>query len=78
MSDKTYWSGAIVASISRRRALATAGAAAAGGAFLAACGGGSSSSGGASKPQASSLIAPVSDTSKQAKRGGLNSSMSWG
>src|SRR5690242_18877688 len=71
MSGKSYWDGILGASIKRRRALAAGSAAAAAAALLAACGGGSSSSSSGGKPEVSSLITPVSDTSKQAKRGGI-------
>ena len=71
MSSKSYWDGILGASIKRRRALAAGSAAAGGAALLAACGGGSSSKDSGGKPEVSSLITPVSDTSKQAKRGGI-------
>jgi hypothetical protein len=62
-----YWTSTLVARVSRRRALAMTGSAAAGAAFLAACGSGSSKE---TTPASSLVIAP-SDTSKQAKRGGV-------
>src|SRR5205823_10782842 len=72
MKDNSYWNKVRAAAITRRQALALTGGAAAGAALLAACGGGSSSGGSSgAKQQASSWIAPVSDTSKQAKRGGI-------
>jgi peptide/nickel transport system substrate-binding protein len=65
-----YWAHASRMAVDRRRALSAAGGAAAAAALLAACGGGGGSAG--SKPAGASLISPVEDTTKQAKRGGVN------
>jgi ABC-type transport system substrate-binding protein len=65
-----YWSGVLERRTSRRRALAATGATAAAVAFLAACGGSDGEGGGAGDK--SGLLAEPVDTSKQAKRGGVN------
>jgi peptide/nickel transport system substrate-binding protein len=64
-----YWSTLDTARITRRRALVATGGAALGAAFLAACGGSDKSSSDGDK---SSLVQKPVDTSKTAKRGGVN------
>src|SRR4051794_23855905 len=64
-----YWSTLDTARITRRRALVATGAAALGAAFLGACGGSDKPSGGS---DSSSLVTKPVDTSKSAKRGGVN------
>src|SRR5262245_7989024 len=72
MNKGSYWDGRLT----RRRALATAGVGAAAIA-LAACGGGGNSGGSKVQGDKSGLLVPVTDTSKQAKRGGtMKSSVS--
>src|SRR6476620_941918 len=72
-----YWSKVLAGRVSRRRALITTGGAGLSAAFLAACGGGnsggSSDSGAASGAQGdkSGLVSPLTDTTKQAKKGGV-------
>jgi ABC-type transport system substrate-binding protein len=68
--DNTYWSSVLDSRISRRRALAVTGSTAAAAAFLVACGG--SDNGGSKDGDKSGLLATPVDTSKQAKRGGIN------
>jgi peptide/nickel transport system substrate-binding protein len=65
--DSNYWSNLLSGRTSRRRALAASGALTAATALLAACGGADSGGG----EQASSKVAPIEDTTKQAKRGGV-------
>src|SRR5262245_4170719 len=65
-----YWNNILSNRVSRRRSLLATGATAAGAALLAACGG-SSGSKESSQQQVSSLLTPVQDTSKQAKKGGV-------
>ena len=64
----SYWDGTHAARLTRRRAIAVTGAATAGAALLAACGGDDASGG----RDASSLVDEARDTSRQAKRGGVN------
>lgn len=71
MHDQLDWKRLNVLRLTRRRALNVGGSAALGAAFIAACGGGSDSSSSGEKPKASSLVAEVVDTSKDAKRGGV-------
>jgi len=66
--SSNYWSQVLQQRLSRRRALVVTGAGALGAAFLAACGG--SDGDGGTKGDASGLIAPYVDTSKQAVKGG--------
>jgi peptide/nickel transport system substrate-binding protein len=72
-----YWSKVFAGRVSRRRALAATGGAGLSAAFLAACGGGdsggSSDSGasGGAKGDKSGLVSPLTDTMKQAKKGGV-------
>jgi peptide/nickel transport system substrate-binding protein len=66
----SYWSSLRNKRISRRRALAATGGTAAAAALLAACGGGDD--GGSSEDAASGLITRPVDTTKEAKRGGVN------
>src|SRR6185503_7081948 len=63
-----YWSTLDTARITRRRALTVTGGVALGAAFLAACGGSDKPSSG----DQSSLVQKPVDTSKTAKRGGVN------
>src|SRR3954468_9054032 len=73
MSSSNYWRPFVTSRISRRRTLGIASGAAAA-AFLAACGGsdsGTSSGGGTPGTDKSSLAIKATDTSKQAKRGGV-------
>jgi peptide/nickel transport system substrate-binding protein len=72
MADN-YWSQILNSRIGRRRAIAATGATALGAAFLAACGGGSNSgdSGGGSSKDVSGLVVKPSDSTKDAKRGGI-------
>ena len=65
-----YWASTLRKRISRRRALAATGASAAAAAFLAACGGGDEGDGGGGPKDASGLLTPIEDRSKDAKRGG--------
>ncbi|HLF79497.1 MAG TPA: ABC transporter substrate-binding protein [Dehalococcoidia bacterium] len=70
--DGNYWQQALARRTSRRRAIVATGAVTASAAFLAACGGSDSGGdGGEGKQKASGLLATPSDTSKQAKRGGI-------
>ncbi len=66
----TYWHNVLTRRLSRRRALAATSATAAAAALLAACGG--STDTGSSTTDKSSLVSAAADTSKTAKRGGLN------
>jgi peptide/nickel transport system substrate-binding protein len=66
MDGGNYWSGAFQRRISRRRSLAATGGVALGASILSACGGNESA-----KQDASSLVSPPIDTSKQATRGGI-------
>ena len=68
MKQNSYWTKALGARLSRRRAMAATGSAGLAAAFLAACGGGGSSGG--ETQEASSLLTKPADTSKQAVRGG--------
>lgn len=71
MAEKSYWSTLTHRRFNRRRGLAIAGLGGAA-ALIAACGGADSSpESGKQKPQASSLVEEVADTSKQAKTGGV-------
>jgi predicted transposase YbfD/YdcC len=64
----TYWTTGLKHRVSRRRALATTGVAGLSAAFLAACGGSSDNDSGSAQ---SSLVSQPSDTTKDAKRGGV-------
>src|SRR6188768_2362549 len=68
-----YWDQALKGRICRRRAIAATGATALGAAFLAACGGGSDSGGSSSgsSKDVSGLVVKPSDSTKDAKRGGI-------
>src|SRR4051812_42611263 len=72
MSSSNYWRQVVTSRISRRRSLGIASGAAAA-AFLAACGGSStdSTSSGGTPGAASSLAIKATDTTKQARRGGV-------
>jgi ABC-type transport system substrate-binding protein len=63
----SYWTKAFDRRLSRRRTLATAGAATAAAALLAACGGGKTNT----KQEAASLLKSPTDSTKEAKRGGV-------
>src|SRR4051812_6131104 len=66
----TYWHQ--TTRMTRRRALIGFGGTTAAAAFLAACGGTSdSSSGGSPKQPASSIVTPINDETKTAKKGGI-------
>src|SRR3954454_14847836 len=73
--ETNFWSGFSARRLSRRRALAATGGLGLGAAFLAACGGSStnSSSNGAKNGDSgsSSLVIKPTDTTSQAKRGGV-------
>jgi peptide/nickel transport system substrate-binding protein len=72
--ETSFWSSIATRRLSRRRALAASGGIGLSAALLAACGGsssGSSSSGGSQSSGSSSLVAQPSDTSAQAKKGGV-------
>ncbi len=70
--QSSYWSGLVGRRVSRRRAITGGSAAAVAAAILAACGGsGSKSSGGDAKSDKSGLIVQPTDTTKQAKKGGV-------
>ena len=73
MAESGAWRAVAARRLSRRRALAGSGAALLGGALLAACGGSSGGGGAASGQPAtkSGLVTSPSDTTKQAKRGGV-------
>ena len=64
-----YWTSLTTRRIRRRQALAVTAAGATGAMLLAACGGGSTES--KSTGQGAGLVTQPSDTSKQAKRGGI-------
>src|SRR5690242_21286150 len=68
--ERDYWSPIGSQRFSRRRAIALGGSAGAVGAILAACGS-SNKKPGESGASQSSLITPMEDSSKQAKRGGV-------
>jgi ABC-type transport system substrate-binding protein len=65
-----YWSGVMRSRLSRRRALAATGATAAGAALLAACGGGDDDGDDKNK-DVSGLLTPITDETKNLKRGGV-------
>jgi peptide/nickel transport system substrate-binding protein len=65
--NQNYWSTVLNQRVRRRRALAATGATATGALLLAACGGKDSDTEG----DASGLVTPPVDTTKQAKRGGI-------
>src|SRR5688572_1220131 len=67
MSNQNYWARVSTSRVSRRRGLALAGGSAVAGAFLAACGGGDK----AEESDKSGLLTKFTDTTKQAKRGGI-------
>jgi peptide/nickel transport system substrate-binding protein len=67
--SENYWQRTLSQRLGRRRALAAAGATAFGAALLAACGGDGDSAGESSDK--SGLLTQPSDTSKEAKRGGI-------
>jgi peptide/nickel transport system substrate-binding protein len=74
--ETSFWSGFSARRLSRRRALAATGGLGLGAAFLAACGGSSSNSSSSSGAKtgdggSSSLIVKPTDTTSQAKRGGV-------
>src|SRR5690349_18278961 len=72
MTSESYWAKFGRQATSRRRILGSGAGAAAGLALLAACGGGGGSTGsGGSAKQGSSLVTPIADESKAAKRGGV-------
>jgi len=68
-----YWSRILENRIGRRRAIAATGATALGAAFLAACGGSNDSggSGGGSSKDVSGVVVKPTDSTKDAKRGGI-------
>ena len=66
---KTYWASVLKHRISRRRALAATGATSAAAVLLAACGG--NDEGGGGSADKSGMITAPTDTTKQAKRGGV-------
>lgn len=68
--SRNYWASVLDARLGRRKTLAATGALAAGAAFLAACGGSDSGGKGGGKVD-NSLLTKPSDTTKQAKRGGV-------
>src|SRR5687768_72576 len=65
-----YWTQVSQQRLSRRRSLAIAGGTAAGAALLAACGGGDDGS--SDTGNSSGLVTKPTDTTKQAKRGGVS------
>src|SRR6266542_2392439 len=70
--NESYWSKILTQRLGRRRALAATGGTAASAVLLAACGSGSSGSSSGKGTANSGFVATPSDTTAQAKRGGIS------